>query len=92
MNDSKGRLAVERHLQKAFKSLKSSNASLETILTESAVEVSLLANFIEQLECVRSVEYSTVPFAAGFPDLRERLLEKIEREIQQKADTLTELM
>jgi len=52
----KGRLAVERHLQKSFKTIKSSLASLQTVLAESALAVSSQANLVEQLESVQMVE------------------------------------
>lgn len=87
----KGRLAVERNLQKAFKCVQSFYLTLQTEEAETLPIVTSVANLLEQLECCKCFDYSSLPFANSFPDAKARLVSKLESEIVDRLQGL-ELM
>ena len=84
----KGRLALERNLQKAFKCVQSLYPTLQTEEAEALPIVTSVSNLLEQLECCKSVDYCSLPFASSFPDMKARLVSKIEAEIVDKLEEL----
>lgn len=84
----KGQLALERNLQKAFKCVQSFCTSLQTDESERLPVVSSVSNLLEQLECCKSFDYHSLPFANAFPEMKARLVWKLESEIVDKLQEL----
>lgn len=89
----KGIQVLERNLHKAYKNIQSTIVSLETMTKESTVKVAHLANLLEQFECCKTIDVrQTLPFAASFPDLNMRLLQKLSIEVTEKVQDLRGLV
>ncbi|XP_076469779.1 AFG2-interacting ribosome maturation factor-like [Babylonia areolata] len=86
--DNKGRLALERNLQKAFKAIQSFSGAVQTVTAETLPIVRTVATFLEQSEFCASADCSVLPFAAQFPDLKGRLVCKIREEMAEKVGEL----
>ena len=88
--NNKGRLALERNLQKAFRSVETFYIPLQTVLTETLPTVTALANLLEQFECCKSVD-SNVPLSS-VGEVKFSLIFKLETEIASRLEELTDKM
>ncbi|XP_035824886.1 uncharacterized protein C1orf109 [Aplysia californica] len=87
---SAGITAVSRRLQKYLKKLVAALPRLEKSEKEMVLEVTSLANLLEQRDCVLGSESGRLGLLSEFPDLRSRLVVKLSQEIDGKVLSLGE--
>ncbi|KAL8590166.1 hypothetical protein ACOMHN_010361 [Nucella lapillus] len=87
--NKKGRLALERNLQKAFKAVQSVGGVVQSTAVETLPHIQTVANLLGQYECCAAVDYGITPLDSDFRGL---LSAKIRNEIVEKVNQLKSMI
>ena len=90
--DLRGRLALERSLQKAYKIVQSLNSSLRAIKSETLPIVKSVTDLLEQRELCNAVDIEEFQSCDFIPNSKPLLIRKIENEILTKLRCLENAM
>ncbi|XP_041376005.1 uncharacterized protein C1orf109-like [Gigantopelta aegis] len=82
------RSILRKHLQKSFCMLQQVTEIFKTTLAECTPQISGLVNLCEQHTSCCNVRVEALPFAAKFPDVKERLLFKLGVEINDRIECM----